>query len=165
MLERATALIDGELGFSFAAFGALATNKDFLLERANQTLYLPAYSAGTLTNIYELTAKGDPAESTDEVLSTYYDILDDGGLYRYTGWPAGWYRATAIWGVGPVPTDLVQVCLEKAINLWGARDSRQISDVIGVEGGSAIGYQRSWTNMQRSVLQNVRVRFGHYGFA
>lgn len=164
-LERATALIDGELGFAFAAHGAVATNKDYLQQRTSDYLDLPPYLAGSITHVYSVTAKGDTSEDTEEILSTEYDILDDTRLYRYIGWSAGWYRVTAIWGAGPAPTEIVQVCLEKAINLWGARDSRQISDVIGVEGGGAVGYQRSWTNMQRTVLQNVRVRYGQFGFA
>ena len=164
-LERATALIDGELGFSFAAFGAVATAKDVLQQRASVYLDLPPYLAGSITSVYALYSKGSSSEDTDEIESTEYDILDDTRLYYASGFAAGWYRVTAIWGAGAAPTDIVQVCLEKAINLWGARDSRQISDVIGVEGGGAVGYQRSWTNMQRTVLQNVRVRYGQFGFA
>lgn len=165
VLERATALIDRRLGFTFASYGAVATVKDVLNARATDTLYLPQYKAGSITTIYEVSAKGDTAESTDEVLSTEYDVLDDAGLYCYTGWAAGWYRITAIWGYGAAPEDIVQVCLEKAINLWGARDSRQISDVVGVEGGGAVGYQRSWTNAQQEILNRVRAEYGQFGIA
>jgi len=165
VLERATALIDRRLGFGFATPALVATDKDFRNARTTDTLYLPAYSAGSITHVYELAAKGSTSESTDEVLSTDYDVLDDGSLYRYSGWPAGWYRVTAIWGYGAAPADIVQICLETAINLWGTRDSRQISDVIGVEGGGAVGYQRSWTNKQHEVLTRVRAEYGQFGIA
>jgi len=165
VLERATALIDRRLGFTFASYGAVATAKDVLNARSTDTLYLPQYKSGSITTIYEVLGKGDTSESTTEVLSTAYDVLDDAGLYCYAGWFAGWYRVTAIWGYGAAPEDIVQVCLEKAINLWGARDSRQISDVVGVEGGGAIGYQRSWTNAQQEILNRVRAEYGQFGIA
>lgn len=167
-LDRATAMIDGELGFAFAAFGATAASKDFCSRVASQYLELPAYQAGSITSVYELSAKGTTYESTDEVLATEYDILDDvirPRLYRYEGWPAGWYRVTAIWGYGPAPAEIVQVCLEKAVNLYLGAQGGQFSDVVGIEGGGAVGYNRAWTNAQRRVMENMRARFGEYGFA
>lgn len=164
-LDRATAMIDGELGFSFAAFGAAATDKDFRLTRADDTLYLPAYSPGSITHVYEVSAKGTTYETTDEVLSTEYDVLDNYALYRYEGWPAGWYRVTAIWGYGEAPADIQQVCLEKAVNLFIGAQGGQFSDIVGVEGAGAVGYNRAWTNSQRSVLMQTRVNHAMFGIA
>lgn len=169
-LDRAKAKIDGELGFSFAAFGAAPTDQDFYMKVASQYLTLPAYLDGSITHVYLLYSKGTPAESTVEVLSTEYAVLDEGAangqrLYRDVGWPKGWYRVTAKWGYGPPPDDIVQVCLEKAINLYIGAQGGQFSDVVGIEGGGAVGYNRAWTNDQRNVLANTRMRYGEYGFA
>jgi len=169
-LDRATAKIDGELGFGFAAFGSTATDKDFRTKISSQYLTLPAYLDGTITHVYEVSGKGTTSESTTEVLATEYDVLDEGAtngsrLYRDEGWPAGWYRVTAKWGCGEAPDDIVQLCLEKAINLFIGAQGGQFSDVVGVEGGGAVGYNRAWTNDQRRTLENVRLRYGEYGFA
>lgn len=169
-LNRATAKIDGELGFSFAAFGAAVSDRDFLKATSSCYLVLPAYLDGSLTHIYELYQKGTASESTIEVLATEYDILVEGAangqrLYRDTGWLAGWYRATAKWGCGEAPDDIIQVCLEKAINLFIGAQGGQFSDVVGVDGGGAVGYNRAWTNDQRRTLENTRLRYGEYGFA
>lgn len=169
-LDRATAMIDDELGFSFTIYGA-ATDKDFRLAQASDTLILPAYSAGSITHVYELTAKGTTYEDTEEVLATEYDVLDDatggtgGSLYRYEGWPAGWYRVTAIWGHGQASADIQQVCLEKAINLYIGAQGGQFSDVVGIDGAGAVGYNRAWTNSQRNTLQQARLAHGQFGFA
>lgn len=169
-LDRATAKIDGELGFSFAAFGATATDKDFYNRTSSQYLTLPAYLDGSITHIYKVSGKGTTSESTTEVLATEYDVLAEGAsngsrLYRDAGWPAGWYRVTAKWGCGEAPDDIVQVCLEKAINLFIGAQGGQFSDVVGVDGGGAVGYNRAWTNDQRRTLENARLRYGEYGFA
>ena len=164
-LDAATAMIDGELGFAFAAYGATATSKDVLLRRASAYLDLPQYQAASIASVYEVYAKGSTSEYLEEVLATAYDILDDGRLYNYLGWAAGWYRVTAKWGQGAAPAAIVQVCLEKAINLWLGGQGGQYSDVVGIEGGGAVGYNRAWTNAQRAELDNARLQGGGYGFA
>lgn len=166
LLERATRLVEGELTFEYAPWDGAATAKDFHVRVVeSQYLQLPDYQAGTLASIYEVTAKGTTYEDTEEVTATAYDILDDGRLFRYEGWPSGWYRATAVWGVGPAPSSVVQVVLEIAVNLWRGRDRGMFSDVIGVDGGGAVGYARSLTNQQRMVLQNERARALKFGVA
>jgi len=169
-LDAATEKIDKELSFSFTPFGAVATDRDFRQRTSSQYLTLPAYQTGSITHIYELSGKGTTGESTTEVLATEYDALDEGAangerLYRDAGWRAGWYRATCIWGYGPAPDDIVQVCVEKAINLFIGGQGGQFSDVVGVDGGGAVGYNRAWTNDQRAVLANTRLAYGEYGFA
>lgn len=164
-LAAATAMIDSELTFGFAAPGSVATSTDVLQRRASRYLNLPPYVAGSIEHVYALDAKGTSSESTEEILSTEYDVEEDGRLYNDFGWKAGWYRIEAIWGCGLAPQEIVQVCLEKAINLFIGGQGGQFSDVVGVDGGGAVGYNRAWTNSQRSVLANVRLQFGEYGFA
>jgi hypothetical protein len=157
-LDRATDIVDLALGFSFAAYGAAATAKD-IRAAGGQYLELPGYKAASITKVYEVDAKGATSETTEEVLSTEYDILDDGRLYLDEGWDVGgWYRITAIWGWGAAPASIIQVALEVAVNLWRGRDRGMFSDVIGVEGGGAIGYQRALTNQQRMIIEGVRAR-------
>ncbi len=155
MLERATDIVDMALGFSYAAVGA-AAEKD-VRALGGQYLELPAYELGSITAVYEVSGKGTDYESTDEV--TDYDVLDDGRLYRGGGWTAGrWYRITAEWGYGEPPESIVQVTLEVAVNLWRGKDRGLYSDVIGVEGGGAVGYQRALTNQQRMIIAGARTR-------
>jgi len=164
-LDRATAMIDGELGFAFAAFGAAATDQDFYRDTRHEPQYLtlPAYLAGSITAVNRLSGKGTAGEATEAI--TDYDELEDGCLYRQAGWPAGWYRATAKWGHGEAPADIQQVCLEKATNLFLGAQGGQFSDVVGIEGAGAVGYNRAWTNSQRAILQHTRLAHGMFGFA
>ena len=157
LLERATDIVDLALGFSFAV-GGVAAAKD-IRAAGGQYLELPGYTVATIASVYEVDAKGTTSETTEVVAATEYDILDDARLYKDDGWGVGqWYRITAIWGWGPVPASIAQVTLEVAVNLWRGRDRGMYSDVIGVEGGGAIGYQRALTNQQRMIIDGVRVR-------
>jgi hypothetical protein len=157
LLERATDIVDLALGFSFAAGGAAAA-KD-IRAIGGQYLELPGYTVATIASVYEVDAKGSSSETTEAVAATEYDILDDGRLYKDDGWDTGgWYRITASWGWGAAPVSIVQVTLEVAVNLWRGRDRGMFSDVIGVEGGGAVGYQRALTNQQRMIIDGVRAR-------
>lgn len=156
MLDRATDIVDMALGFSYVAYGA-ATEKD-VRAVGGQYLELPAYELGSITAIYRVSGKGtDSEDATDEV--DEYDALDDGRLYANGGWAAGvWYRITAEWGYGTPPDSIVQVTLEVAVNLWRGKDRGLYSDVIGVEGGGAVGYQRALTNQQRMIIAGARTK-------
>lgn len=164
MLDRATAIIDGQLGFSFAAYGATATPRDVRIRGASTLsgyLDLPAYQAATLTGVTIVTGRGTTAEV--ETAITDYLAEEDVRpyrLYRDAGWTSGVnYRVTAKWGYGTQPVEIELVCIELAVNLWGARDSKQITDVIGVEGGGAVGYVRGLTNKQRMILLDTRTKY------
>lgn len=165
-LDRATDIIDGQLGFSYAAFG-VAAPKDVRAVGTSEYLDLPAHQSSGVTAVSAVYSKGQTSETTDTI--TDYDEMDDdisgdGRLWRALGWTKGqWYRVTATWGYGTAPTAIVEVCLELAVNLYGARDSKQISDVVGVEG--AVGYNRALTNRQRMVIDDCRRRAGEFGFA
>lgn len=159
MLNRATAIVNGRLGFEFGEYAAAVSAKDVRNVGHTQYLELPGHQQGSVTTVYYVYSKAEDSEdATDEIDD--FSELDDGRLWRNQGWGRGqWYRVTALWGYGPPPDEVIQVTLEVAVNLWGARDSRQISDVIGVEGGGAVGYQRALTNRQRMVLDDVRAGY------
>jgi len=173
-LDRASAAVDGELGFSFAGYASTAGARTFS-SRGGRLLHLPYHESGSLTALsltYEESGRPETPVQVDVTLPTaiafsvYTAEADDHTyLWRATGWPSGRYSGTAKWGYGSAPADIVQVTLELAINLWLAKDGGQFSDVVGIEGGGAVGYNRAWTNRQRMILAATRLRYGDVGFA
>ena len=162
-LARATEQVNRALGFAFADFGG-AAQADFAVARGGATeIWPPVFAAGTLVAIGTLAGKATSAELVTAI--TDYADLGDGRLYRACGWPAGWYRATAQWGYGPVPADIVQVTLERAMNLFVGAQGGQFTDAVGVQGSGAVAYQRAWTNSQRDTLARVRADHGLFGVA
>lgn len=166
-LTRAAGVVDLELGFAFAEYGAAAA-RDLRRARVGDTLDLPAYEPGSVSGVALVSGKGTSWEMTTTVSD--WTPLDDfgalgGPLYRGAGWPDGWYRITAKWGAGPAPAEIVQVALELAVNFWRGRDRGMYSDVIGVEGGGAVGYARALTNLQRDVLAATRRAYRQFGIA
>ncbi len=163
-LDDATSIVDGELGFSFATYPDTATAKD-IRAVGGEYLYLPNYEAASVSAVAIVYSRGETGETTEAVTGYLADEdVRPYRLWRAGGWPAGlWYRVTAKWGNGEAPDAIKRVVLEVAVNLWGSEGSRQISDVVGVEGGGAVGYNRAWTNRQREILANTRRQYGHLG--
>jgi len=157
VLERATAIVEGELGFQFSDYGANAEARDIRHSRG-QYLRLPGYQAGSITKVEEIAGRGTTSETAGEV--TEYIEESDGRLYYDPGWTAGaWYRIEARWGYGPPPDDIVEVTLEVAVNIWRGRDASQWSASIGVEGQGSVSYNRALTWAQRSIIEAVRTRY------
>jgi hypothetical protein len=145
LLDRATAIIEGYLKFEFGDYSEAAARK--FNSPGGKLLRLPPYQAGSLTSI-----------SLDAREITNYEVDDDDHryLYRPGGWPEGRYLAVAAWGCGPPPDQVVEVCLELAVNFWRGKDRGLWTDVIGAEGGGSVGYARALTNQQRMALDDVR---------
>ena len=160
VLDRATAIVNGALGFSFAPYTAAASALDV---QSNGGVYLevPAYQAGSITTIYEVSSRGTSAESTTLVSDwlaeeTFRPYL----VYRNGGWPDGtWYRITAKWGYGAPPADIVEVTLEVAVNIWRAKDASFGQSELGVQGGGSVSYNRALTWGQRSIIEMVRTAY------
>jgi hypothetical protein len=161
-LDRASALVDAELGFSLATYG-LAAARDIESRTCGQKLFLPPFKPASVTIVAELYSKGTTGEYT--VGLTDYDELDGYLLYRYAGWEAGWYRITAIWGHGTTPVLVEQVTLEVAVNLWQSNARGMFTDSVGVEGGGTTGPARYLTWGQKDALRAVRVQYDQFGFA
>lgn len=166
ILDRATEIADLALTFSFAdwpEYGG-ATERD-IRAIGGQYLWPKCYQPTTLTKIEAVYSRGRATETTTEVEDWICEESElPYSVYRDAGWIRGqWYRLTAVWGYGPAPESIKQVTLEVAVNLWGSRDSRQISDVIGVEGGGAVGYQRALTNRQKLILDSVKLKYQGVG--
>lgn len=158
-LDRAESIIDEALGFSFAAYGSSATAKDIQAPgNVGCWLELPYYKASSITSVYEVDGRGLTGEQTTAI--TQYKEETDQRLYYDYGWsPGTWYRVTAIWGYGAAPNSIVEVELELAVNIWRGKDRGMFSDVIGAEGGGAVGYARALTNQQKMILDNVRSKY------
>lgn len=157
VLDRATALIDEVLMFSFAAYPGSATSKS-IIGRFSRYLELPPHEAGSVTAV---------VDNNYTVASTDYTVLtsDDGrrvSLYKSTYWSGPRVVVTAKWGYGPAPDSIVEVCLELAVNIWRAKDKAQFSDAIGVDpvgqavGGGAVAYGQMFTKTMRAAVEAVR---------
>jgi len=162
--QAATAEVEDALGFKFEGYLAAETARKFNSNGGATLLKLPYYEAGSLTNVSTVSGSGTEATLTE---ITDYDIEDDDHtyLYRSWGWSAGRYSATAKWGYGEPPTEVVELTLQKATNLFIGAQGGQYSDVVGVEGAGAVGYNRAWTHAQRAVIASVRTKYGALGFA
>lgn len=159
ILDRATDIVDGELGFSFAAWGASATARDV---RGDGTQHLcpPAYKTASITGISRVYDKGETYASTDAITNYVVDeYVRPYRVWRASGWTyGGWYRVTAIWGYGPVPSAIEQVTMEVAINIWRSKDAASFGDV-GAEGQGGVSVNRAMTWAQRSIIDRVRTQY------
>lgn len=160
ILDRATAIIDGALGFSFAAYPASASARD-VRGVGGVYLELPAYQAGSITSIYEVSDRGTSDESTTLVSDWLAEeTFRPYQVYRHSGWNDGaWYRVTAKWGYGAPPADIVEVTLEVAVNIWRAKDASFGQSELGVQGGGSVSYNRALTWGQRSIIEMVRTAY------
>jgi len=158
ILNRATRLVDDVLGFSFAAYGASATERDVWSGNGGDYLLLPAYKAASLASVYLVTDRGGDSEADTTEVDDYTED-ERWRLWRAAKWPRRtWYRCTAIWGPGPVPDSIVEVTLEIAVNIWRGQDAGQF-DRSGAEGGGSIAYSRNLTWAQRSAIDRVRMQY------
>jgi hypothetical protein len=157
VIDRAHSILDDALGFEFAGFAAGDQDVRSPLVRS-AWLEVPFHDPGTVTDVAMVFGRGRTTETTQAVDDWLEE--DDGRVYLDGGWSARtWYRVTADWGYGDAPDSIVEVELQLAINLWRGKDRGMYSDVIGVEGGGAVGYQRSLTNLQRMIVDDVRRRY------
>lgn len=163
VLERATSIIDGYLGFSYAAYGAASTK--LVTNYGTPDLTLPPHQAGSVTAIsFDGAALTDYQAITDaRGVETLIATSTSGwGTTAAPLWTRGRYLVTAVWGYGPAPERVKEVCLELAVNIWAAKEAARFSDVVGVEGGGAVGYARALTNQQRMILDGEKARYWQF---
>jgi hypothetical protein len=119
-------------------------------------LYLPTHQAESVESVNQITGRGTDDEALTEIED--YVVETRWRLYRDYGWlPRTWYRVEAIWGVGPVPPEVVQVTLQVAQNIWMGRGAGRFSESLGAEGG--VAYNRAVTWAEKSVLAKVRQKY------
>lgn len=171
VLDRSTSMVNDALGFAgvggaFATWATAATTRDVRGE-GGEWLYPPSYQPDSVDTVSEVYSKGLTSETTHAVTDWAEEEASQapgGRLYRSGGWgDRAWYRIGAIWGYGPAPNSIVEVTLELAVNLWRAKDAGRFSNVVGVEGGGAVGYEKALTPQQQMVVLNVARRFGFGG--
>lgn len=160
ILERAEALVDEELGFSFIDWDVDAepSERDVKCGAGGEYLYLPAHDEGSVASVEAVYARGAETETTEAI--TDYTVEPRWRLYRRAGWVRGqWYRVAAIWGYGPPPTAITEVTLEVAANLWRGRHAVGWTSAVGAEGGGSVQVQRALTWAQRHTIERVRARY------
>ncbi len=155
-LDRATAIIDTEVGYSFAA-AAAGTRAVY----GDGTAFLlpPRFVAGSVSGV---TAPSgylvpDYIEQDGMLVVTDADgvrLPDAHRMQRGWAWDDG-VAYTVAATFGGVPADIVECCLEIAVRLWRGR-AAGFSDVVGVEGGGAVGYERALPALVRRILDQYR---------
>lgn len=162
ILTRASATVRTSLrslladpSFDFAADYAAATTK-IITAYGGVVLLLPPHLAASVTEV-EYVVTTNP--TTWAALTDEWTEQEDGSLYRDYGWGYGYhpggvrYRVTARWGYGDVPSEIEQVTLELAVNMWRSKDKGGFTDVVGVEGAGGIRAVAHLTTGQRAVLE------------
>jgi hypothetical protein len=166
ILERATAIIDGELGYSFDTAGVgtevvYGDGTDFLVPSAFVAGSVTGVTAPSGYTVPDYTVRdGHLIVTRDGVVGSWYARE---GLWAYQlaypyrgGWEPGVpYTVAATFGHSAVPADIVEATLEVAIRIWRAKDAG-FSDVVGVEGGGAVGYNGALPAMVKRILDNHR---------
>lgn len=170
ILDRATSIIDTYLGYTFSDYPAVATVK-YVPGLGTSFLALPPHLAGSITSVTPENATALP--------NTLYQEQEDGSLYFLSSyaftlrsyWIAspnyygiyGWgffrYAVTAIWGYGPPPPAVVEVCIELAMNMWRGKDKGFWSEAIGASGGSYQTYTGGLPRRLAEVLDAERLKY------
>lgn len=147
VLNRATQIIDTLLGFSFTLSGSPSTQVVY----GDGTDYLqpPAFVAGSVTAVTAPSGYTVPSYVVaDDLLVVTRDGLM-GPLYgseaiagRLYGPLGGWlagvpYTVAATFGYSVYPADIVEACLEIAVDLWRFKDAGSIK-MVGVEGAGVV---------------------------
>jgi hypothetical protein len=157
LLDRASAYIDRRLGY---AFGTQGTGSRVVYGDGSDFLVLPPdYVAGSVTNVTTqsdfvvpsyieqdnclvVTRNGLAAYRFDVNIQT--PSFNNNPNYVYDWISPGWmegvpFTVAATFGYGAAPADIVECCLELTVRMWRGKDAG-FSDVVGVEGRDAVGY-------------------------
>lgn len=158
ILDRATSIVDGALGALpntnfFAGYTSATTKK---ARGYGAYLVPPPHEIGSITLVVDVDGNN---------LVGYWEELEDGTLYAIDSngvewdWGNGRYTITADYGNGTVPSSVVEVVLELATNIWRSKDSGQFSNVVGVQGGGAVGYEGALTPRQKMILRDIKQQY------
>lgn len=163
VLDRATKIIDTELGF---AFGTAAIGTRVVYGDGTDYLLPPAFVTGSVTAITTLTGYTVPSYVEQEgmlvvktvagVIAPIYSYPTLTGFRGVGGWLSGVpYTVAATFGYTSVPKDIVEACLEIAVRLWRARDAG-FSDVVGVSGDGEVAYTGTYPKLVGRILERYR---------
>lgn len=154
ILARATGIIRSairnelrDMTFDFDAAPAASTRS---ILGYGAYLTLPPHVAGSVTTV--LDTAGDLVAADDYTEHThpprYGDLRMVGDVWAEdsTALWAGRYTVTAQWGYGGVPTQMTQLCLEIATDIWRKKDAGFFPE-IGVSGEGAIPVVTEWDRL------------------
>lgn len=161
-LDRATETVRGQMRalladptFDWAAWPSASTK--IVTGVPGEYLYLPSHQAASVSLVEYMSATNPVAYTT----ITDQWLEEDGRLWRAAGWLPQRYRVTAAWGYGPtVPAQAAEVVLELAVNIWRSRDKGGFSEVVGVEGSSAMRVVAWLTKQQQATLVALSQELG-----
>ncbi len=161
-LDRATETVRGQMRalladptFDWAAWPSASTK--IVTGVPGEYLYLPSHQAASVSLVEYMSATNPVAYTT----ITDQWLEEDGRLWRAAGWLPQRYRVTAAWGYGPtVPAQAAEVVLELAVNIWRSRDKGGFSEVVGVEGSSAMRVVAGLTKQQQATLVALSQELG-----
>lgn len=157
VLDRSNDIVNGALGFTFAAYGSSVTTQD-VQAALGYWLALPYHKVASVTLAKLISGRA----TTGESLATETDWIEetDGRLFRADQWaPGSWYRVSAIWGYGVAPNAIIEVELECAVNIWRGRDAASWQGEVGSSGEGAVSFNRALTWAQRSIIDSIRMRY------
>ncbi|HEU5013956.1 MAG TPA: hypothetical protein VFT66_15655 [Roseiflexaceae bacterium] len=164
ILDRATSIIDGALGFHFAGYAGSASAQQIVSYGA-PVLDLPPHQAGSVASVAYGGSVIDRAawrETEAGALAivdpTTWQWFPRHSVWDVARWQHGLYAVTAAWGYGAPPASIVQVCLELSVNIWRAKDKGMFTDTIGVDGSGGVRYIGGLTNLQQQIIRNERAR-------
>lgn len=157
VIARAEAAVNGVLGFAYNGYTNSTT--EMVRHIGGPYMKLPPHQRGSVTAVAYLSGTEiDPDYWYERSTGSLGAVDSVGSEYI---WESGFYNVTANWGYGSVPDDVKEVVLELAVTMWQGRSSGKFSDVVGAEGGGAIGYHKALTQFQRMVLVNARDRVAY----
>lgn len=168
VLRRASSILDGALEpIRFAPWPAVAEVRR-VRAWGGEYLALPPHQPGTVAEVRY------PAIGTGSINPAWYQETADGMLeiiaptasypliwsrgYDRPVWGAGQYEVTAIWGWGPVPASVEEICLELAVNIWRSKDSGGFRETGGVDTAAVIRYVAGLTSAQQGVIDALKDR-------
>lgn len=164
ILGRATQIIDTELGY---AFGTSALGTATVYGDGTDYLKPPAFVAGSITLVTAPSGYSVPSyveqggllivTRDGRIAPAYLGRSLTGLGYSPIGsWlPGVPYTVLATFGYATVPSDIVECCLELAVRIWRAKDAG-FSDVVGIEGGGAVGYNGKYPALVKAILDRYK---------
>lgn len=171
MLDRSTAIVRGvlrtmvgehQLDF-LAAGGNWPAASDKIVDSLHTPyLRLPAHQIGSVTAVIRRYDNFNMQNRYEETSDGKYLVLYKTTNRRHLDtWRGERYTVTAVWGYGPPPDDVIEVVLEIAVNMWHSHEAGRFSNVVGVEGDGAVGYEGTLTPQQKMTLKNVAKQYKH----
>lgn len=163
-LDAATQIIDNELDLPSGAFSGSAASTQTVY--GDGTIYLaPARFVGGSVTLVETISGGEVPDYIEQ--DGMLIVTDADGVIPPDPWRRDWglsglawregipYEVSATFGYASVPPDIKEACLEIAVRMWRAKDAG-FSDVVGVEGSGAVGYNGALPNMVKRILDRYR---------